>query len=121
MNARSHEAANRPPHPCAARCASPSANPARHQIDYEAFEIHARAEPVEPVEDGASRYTYAAYVCHPGADVALPGHTVPFHSSGDESFGSEADAIDEALHVGRSIIDGTHPDLSVLSLVTHGY
>jgi hypothetical protein len=26
----------------------------------------------------------------------------------------------EAVHKGRSIVDGTHPDLSVLSLVTGG-
>ncbi|QGZ62815.1 hypothetical protein FAZ98_00700 [Paraburkholderia acidisoli] len=74
-----------------------------------------------PLEGGASRYTYAAYVCHPGANAALPGHTVPFHADGDETWRSEQEAVDEAMHVGRSIVDGTHPDLSVLALVTHGY
>lgn len=29
--------------------------------------------------------------------------------------------MEEAVHVARSIVDGTHPDLSVLSIVTHGY
>ena len=44
-----------------------------------------------------------------------------FHADGDDSFHSPEEAMQEAVHVGRSIIDGTHPDLSVLSLVTHGY
>lgn len=91
---------------------------AMHQVDYEGFEIHVSAT---PVEEGASRYTYMAYVCHPGANAALPGHTVTYHADGNETFRSEQDATDEAVHVGRSIIDGTHPDLSVLSLVTHGF
>jgi hypothetical protein len=88
------------------------------KFDYEGFEIH-----VTPAlaEDGSNRYAYAAYVCHPGADAALPGHTVPFHSAFGDTFRSEEDAIEEAVHVGHSIVDGTHPDLSVLSLVTHGF
>lgn len=87
-------------------------------VDYEGFEIHVS---LYPAPDDDMRYTYAGYVCHPGADVALPGHTVPFHADGDERYRSAEDASWEALRVGRSIIDGTHPDLSVLSLVTRGY
>jgi hypothetical protein len=60
------------------------------------------------------------YVCHPGADPAIPGHVVPFHAGGEEWFASLEDACYEAVHAGRSIVDGTHPDLSVLSLVTGG-
>lgn len=88
------------------------------KFDHEGFEIH-----VAPTiaDDGSNRYIYTAYVCHPGADPALPGHTVPFHSEFGDAFRSEQDAIEEAVHVGRSIVDGTHPDLSVLSLVTHGF
>jgi hypothetical protein len=67
-----------------------------------------------------SRYTYIGYVCHPGANVALPGHTVPFHADGDDAFATAQDAFAEAVNIGRGIIDGTHPDLSVLSLVTSG-
>jgi len=88
------------------------------KFDYEGFEIHVTSA---PAEDGSNRYAYTAYVCHPGANPALPGHTVPFHSDFSETFRSEQDAIEEGAHVGRSIVDGTHPDLSVLSLVTHGF
>lgn len=89
-----------------------------HRLDYEGFEIHVIAT---PLDSSANRYTYAAYVCHAGANAALPGHTVPYRADGEESFGSEAEAVGEATHIGRSIVDGTHPDLSVLGLVTHGY
>ncbi|KGS09137.1 hypothetical protein [Burkholderia pseudomallei] len=88
------------------------------QIDYEGFEIHVSPT---PTHTDANRYAYAGYVCHPGADPRLPGHTVPFHADGEESFRSVGEALDEAVSIGRSIVDGTHPDLSVLSLVTHGY
>jgi hypothetical protein len=27
--------------------------------------------------------------------------------------------VDDARHIGKSIVDGTHPDLSVLPLVSH--
>lgn len=85
-------------------------------FDYEGFEIH-----VAPVPADDNRYTYTAWVCHPGADAALPGHAVPFHPGGDDTFRTEREAVEEAVHVGRSIVDGSHPDLSVLSLVTHGF
>lgn len=87
-------------------------------VDYEGFEIH-----VVPgtAPGNAMRFTYTGYVCHPGANPALPGHAVPFHADGEESFASVDEAVHEAVHVGKTIIDGTHPDLSVLSLVTHGY
>lgn len=85
---------------------------------YEGFEIHVA---LSPARANPTRYTYTGYVCHPGADPSLPGHVVPFHADGDDSFRSAEEAVDEAVHVGRSIVDGTHPDLSVLSIVTHGY
>jgi hypothetical protein len=97
--------------------------------EYEGFEIH-----VAPLVKGHEseteqqrvptpddRYTYVGYVCHPGADPKLPGHTVPFHADGEETFASADAAWDEGLHVGRTIVDGTHPDLTVLSLVTSGF
>ena len=86
-------------------------------VDYEGFEIHTSPRPKQPDE---GRFTYIGYVCHPGADPALPGHVVPFHADGEASFTSVADASYEAVHEGRSIVDGTHPDLSVLGLVTGG-
>jgi hypothetical protein len=101
-------------------------------VDYEGFEIHVSTRLkhgadlanstayVSADERKPARYTYIGYVCHPGANVALPGHTVPFHADGDDAFATAQDAFDEALNVGRGIIDGTHPDLSVLSLVTSG-
>jgi hypothetical protein len=104
-----------------------------HQaVEYEGFEIHVStrlkhsadlataAAFASTDERKPARYTYIGYVCHPGANVALPGHTVPFHADGDDAFTTARDAFDEAVNVGRGIIDGTHPDLSVLSLVTSG-
>lgn len=95
-------------------------------VEYEGFEIHVAPSQKDP-PDGAhapstrpARYTYVGYVCHPGADPAIPGHAVPFHADGEESFGSEDDAFFEGVHVGRSIVEGTHPDLTVLPLVTGG-
>ena len=96
------------------------------KVDYESFEIHVTPLPKNPPGDPnapnatISRYTYVGYVCHPGADPAIPGHTVPFHADGEESFASQDDALYEGVHVGRSIVDGTHPDLTVLPLVTGG-
>jgi hypothetical protein len=92
--------------------------------EYEGFEIHVapfvkgQQENQPPQPD--DRYTFVGFVCHPGANAKLPGHSVPFHADGEESFKSSADALDEGIHVGRSIVDGTHPDLSVLGLVTGG-
>lgn len=96
----------------------PTAQLETQKVDYEGFEIHVSAT---LVEEGSTLYTYTAYVCHPGADTTLPGHSVPYHPDGEETFRSEQEAAEEATHVGRSIVDGTHPDLSVLALVTHGY
>ena len=90
--------------------------PSWQTVDYEGFEIHLAPS----LKDGSARYTYIGYVCHPGANANLPGHTVPFHADGEESFKTLDDATYEAIHVGKSIIEGTHPDLSVLSLVTSG-
>ncbi|WP_414442696.1 hypothetical protein [Burkholderia sp. 22PA0106] len=87
-------------------------------IPYEGYEIHVTVHPATAV---ANRHTYIGYVCHPGANPALPGHTVPFHPNGEESFASVDEAVRDATRVGQLIVDGSHPDLSVLSLVTHGY
>ncbi len=92
-------------------------------VEYEGFEIHLSPRPKEPPTHDKPRpehYTYIGYVCHPGANPAIPGHTVPFHADGEDTFASAEQAREEAVHVGRSIVDGTHPDLSVLSLVTGG-
>jgi hypothetical protein len=95
---------------------------------YEGFEIHV-APLVKGEEDeskqqraptSGQRYSYVGYVCHPGADPKRPGHTVPFHADGDETFASAEAAWEEGVHVGRTIVDGTHADLTVLPLVTRG-
>lgn len=96
----------------------PTPQPEPQKFTHEGFEIHITAA---PIEESATRFTYTAYICHPGANTSLPGHTVHYHADGEETFRTEQEAIEEAAHVGRSIIDGTHPDLSVLSLVTHGF
>lgn len=97
-------------------------------VEYEGFEIHVAPFPkTPPGEDSGSapiapdnRYTYVGYVCHPGADPAIPGHAVAFHADGEESFAGHDEALYEGVHVGRSIVQGTHPDLTVLPLVTGG-
>ena len=91
---------------------------------YEGYEVH--VAPLVRSHDGETPpptredYTYIGYVCHPGADPKLPGHAVPFHADGDVGFATEEEALDEGMHVGRTIVDGTHPDLTVLPLVTGG-
>lgn len=95
-------------------------------VEYEGFEIHVAPFPKNaPNEANAAaatdnRYTYVGYVCHPGADPSIPGHAVPFHADGEESFAGRDEALYEGVHVGRSIVEGTHPDLTVLPLVTGG-
>ncbi len=86
-------------------------------IPYAGYEIHITVHPAMAV---ANRHTYIGYVSHPGASPALPGHTVPFHPNGEESFASIDEAVQDATRVGRLIVDGAHPDLSVQSLVTRG-
>jgi hypothetical protein len=103
-------------------------NLAWQMTEYEGFEIHVATPAKEPEAASAAGrssvasapYTYVGYVCHPGADPKLPGHVVPFHADGEEAFESETAAWEEAVHIGRSIVDGTHPDLTVLPLVTGG-
>ncbi|HTI18551.1 MAG TPA: hypothetical protein VL598_12870 [Trinickia sp.] len=96
---------------------------------YEDFEIHVTTV-VKGHEDETAqqrapmpgdRYTFIGYVCHPGADPDLPGHTVAFHADGEETYASAEAAWEEGVRAGRSIVDGTHPDLTVLSLVTSGF
>jgi hypothetical protein len=95
-------------------------------VEYEGFEIHVAPFLKNPPDEAKpsavpdNRYTYVGYVCHPGANPATPGHAVPFHADGEESFAGMEDALYEGIHVGRSIVDGTHPDLTVLPLVTGG-
>jgi hypothetical protein len=90
---------------------------------YEGFEIHvaplARNHEGQAAPEGEG-FTYVGFVCHPGADPKLPGHAVPFHADGDVGFDSADEALDEGMHIGRTIVDGTHPDLTVLPLVTGG-
>jgi len=55
---------------------------ATDHVDYEGFEIHV-VPGLAPGSD--TRYTYTGYVCHPGANPALPGHAVPFHADGEKA------------------------------------
>jgi len=91
-----------------------SSEPAPWSVfEYEGFEIH-----VLP-QDTGTRYGYIGHVCRHGANAELPGEAVHFHANSDDVFATADEAVDDARHVGRSIIDGTHLDLSILPLVSH--
>jgi hypothetical protein len=87
-------------------------------FDYEGFEIHVLPQSTPTPEHAPPRFVYIGHVCRHGADADTPGEAVHFHADGDDAFRSAHDAVEEARHIGRAIIDGTHPDLSVLSLVS---
>jgi hypothetical protein len=91
--------------------------------EYEGFEIHVQPQlktaPEHAPPRATERYGYIGHVCRHGADANTPGEAVHFHADGNDEFKSAEDAIDDARHVGKAIIDGTHPDLSVLPLVSH--
>jgi hypothetical protein len=93
-----------------------------HVFEYEGFEIHVlpqiKAAPEHAPPRTIERFVYIGHVCRHGANAHAPGEAVHFHADGEDEFKTAADAVDDARHVGRSIIDGTHPDLSVLPLVS---
>jgi hypothetical protein len=94
-----------------------------HVFEYEGFEIHVLPH-VKPIPEHAparenERYVYIGHICRRGANANAPGEAVHFHADGNDEFKSADDAVQDARHIGRSIIDGTHPDLSVLALVSH--
>jgi hypothetical protein len=93
-----------------------------HVFEYEGFEIHVlpqiKTAPEHAPPRTSERFVYIGHVCRHGANAHAPGEAVHFHADGDDEFKTAADAVDDARHVGRSIIDGTHPDLSVLPLVS---
>ncbi|WLE60167.1 hypothetical protein GIY62_05770 [Burkholderia plantarii] len=98
----------------------PSATEVPIQLDpipCEGYEIHVTVQPARAI---ANRYTYVAYLCRPGASAGLPGQTVPFHPNGEESFASVDEAARDAKRVGAMIVDGSHRNLSVQSLVRPG-
>jgi hypothetical protein len=94
-------------------------------FEYEGFDIHVLPQlkfkpmPAHGTPQVSDRYVYIGFICRHGAHAGVPGETLPFHADGDEEFKSADDAVQEARHIGRSIIDGTHPDISVLPLVSH--
>ncbi|SAK59558.1 hypothetical protein AWB80_02500 [Caballeronia pedi] len=94
-----------------------------HVFDYEGFEIHVlpqlKPTPEHAQQSKVDRYVYVGHVCRPGANANTPGEAVHFHADGEDAYKSAQDAVDDARHIGKSIVDGTHPDLSVLPLVSH--
>jgi hypothetical protein len=101
----------------------PDDNARWHVFEYEGFEIHVlpqlKAIPEHAPPRNAERYVYIGHVCRHGANADTPGEAVHFHADGDDEYKSAHDAVEDARHIGKSIIDGTHPDLSVLSIVSH--
>jgi hypothetical protein len=94
-----------------------------HVYDYEGFEIHVLPQ-LKPIPEHApprsiDYFVYIGHVCRHGAHAEEPFEAVHFHADGDDAYRSAEDAVAEARHVGKSIVDGTHPDLSVLPIVSH--
>ncbi|WP_159839168.1 hypothetical protein [Burkholderia sp. 8Y] len=89
-----------------------------HVFEYEGFDIRVHAQP-KPGPQNAERYGFIGHVCLHGANADVPGEAVHFHADGDDAYKTAEDAVDDARHIGKSIVDGTHPDLSVLSIVSH--
>jgi hypothetical protein len=90
-----------------------------HVFEHEGFEIHVLPQMKPVPEHAPPRFVYIGHVCRHGASADTPGEAVHFHADGDDAFKRAEDAVEEARHIGRAIIDGTHPDLSVLPLVSH--
>ena len=94
-----------------------------HVFEYEGFEIHVlpqlKPTPEHSPPRASDRYVYIGHICRHGANAGAPREAVHFHADGNDEYKSADDAVQEARHIGRSIIDGTHPDLSVLPLVSH--
>ena len=95
-------------------------------FEYEGFDIHVQAQlkpmPAHAAPQASDRYVYIGFICRHGVSgehADLAGEAVHFHAGGDDEFKSADEAVQEARHIGRSIIDGTHPDISVLPLVSH--
>jgi hypothetical protein len=94
-------------------------------FEYEGFDIHVlpqlklKREPEHAAPQASERYVYIGFIRRHGTHAGAPGEAVQFHADGDDAFKSADDAVQEARHIGRSIIDGTHPDISVLPLVSH--
>jgi len=94
-------------------------------FEYEGFDIHVLSQlklesmPAHVAPQGSGRYVYIGFICRHGAHAEAPGEAVQFPSDGNDEFKSADDAVQEARHIGRSIIDGTHPDISILPLVSH--
>ncbi|MDR5857167.1 hypothetical protein P9239_03580 [Caballeronia sp. LZ062] len=89
-----------------------------HVFEYEGFDIHVLPQ-LKPGPEYARRYCFIGHVCLHGTNADMPGEVVHFHSDGDDEYKTAEDAVDDARHIGKSIVDGTHPDLSVLSIVSH--
>jgi hypothetical protein len=94
-------------------------------FEYEGFDIHVlpqlklKPTPSHTAPQASDRYVYIGFIRRHGAHAEAMNETLQFHADGDEEFKSADDAVQEARHIGRSIIDGTHPDISVLPLVSH--
>jgi hypothetical protein len=95
-------------------------DPAQWRVfEYEGFEIHVLPQLKAAPDHAPPRYVYIGHVCRHGAHADEPGEAVHFHADGDDAFRREEEAVEEARHIGRAIIEGTHPDLSVLPIVSH--
>ncbi|MPW22997.1 hypothetical protein GCT13_41020 [Paraburkholderia sp. CNPSo 3157] len=86
-------------------------------IQYDGFEInvmpilinHAFGTPVGP----NGRFRFSGYVCRPGVDLRHGYLTRAFQSLEFDLYESEAQAREAGYEMGRSIVDGRHPTISV--------
>lgn len=96
-----------------------------HVFEYEGFDIHVlpqlKGTPEHAPPRDVERFVYIGRVCQHGTNASAHGEAIHFHADGDDAFKTQDDAVDTARHIGKSIVDGTHPDLSVLPIVSHHY
>lgn len=82
------------------------------QIHYKSFEIYVLAIHEHHPMQKKGKYSYNGHVCRPGADPRfLSQASTFFHRFPD--FETKEAAWDAGQYEGKTIVDGTHPFISV--------
>lgn len=91
------------------------------KVDYGGFEVHVLPmltnHPVGAPISLHDRWKFTGFVCRPGVDLRVNGQLSWSFQSGEfDAFLSEIEAGDAGYEVGKSIVDGRHPTVSVVNL-----